>query len=871
MKGKAASQRRIGVKARLLYALGAALATLNALWFGRWMIGKAAAHPDGVIFWASIALFAGLAGYVLTRKIYGYLPTTDIFNPNAFLLLAALGAATYAGRVLYMVNETSGIPKIEELVSEQTNITIAGLAFVISLIVCATLVIRKEAKPAEMISGVLGGTFFGTMVLGLAYVAWQIVSAYDGQGVLIYSGLAILVPTFLFIAPVTVVMVQEYLKEWPFYRNRLGGITGRGGAARFAGFYWFTRLDGGQRRRKRNRARMYMGNTTWESETRLGGREIVLDSDNHMLTVAMTGGGKSYYAAWNVLPEWKGGAFIFDPKGEHTAVTLGARQRLGACHVFDPWNLAEQIKNKATFNPLEEIDLNNVRARSDMMQIVDACIEYKADSNESSEHFRESARTIFLGIMVHVLTRFPAEHHNLPAIYDTFLMGHPDHGAANPQDFADLVTDMGTNEAVGKAPMDAAKILLEAADRERGGFMTTLSRNLRWTNDPAIRPAIQKSSMKMRNLKQRGESFYLVAPFEYMSEHRRLMRCVLNMALLSCREDTPKDRERVLFCLDEFAQLGFVKSVVEGLDTSRGRDVKLWVFFQKVEQMKGLYGSPSVFTASCDTQFFAVNDQDTKELISDMCGDYVESYYEGDSYNEHKRPLRTPKDVGEELAKDSGFQYVFAAGVPSPLRLGLVPFKKRHRNLPNYKAAAAPKSSVEQQKREQHDRSKAIGLAHYWGGILEGNPHDQERREAISQLKGIGGDFAAEYLINYYYFGLKPGISKTAYDEAIRELERLEFSQSLPSFEELNGRAASAEPETAEDAPEATTEPQDGAKVHDMNDARVRRSWETFDPEADYGAFYDRHGDSLSREEMEQLQKHMAEQERRMNEGNDDT
>ena len=297
---------------------------------------------------------------------------------------------------------------------------------------------------------------------------------------------------------------------------------------------------------------------------------------------------------------------------------------------------------------------------------------------ENSRHFREAAETILVGIIAHVLSEFPPEYHNLPSVYDTLLTGDPDGGAADPEAFRDLVNAMAINETMGRAPMDAAKLLISAGENEGGGFVTTTANALRWVNTPSLRPFLMKSTFKMSDMKLNRATVYLVCPFEYMSPHKRFLRTVLNLALLSTREGTSD--QKTLFLLDEVAQLGVMRPIKEGLNTLRDRGVKLWVFFQNIGQLQEHYSNWIDFISACDKQFFAINDNRTAQFIHDTLGKYIDRWQEGiegeTRHIEKTKDLRTVSDILDELKEGSKKQYILPAD-GNPMILKTVPFYKR--------------------------------------------------------------------------------------------------------------------------------------------------------------------------------------------------
>jgi type IV secretion system protein VirD4 len=80
---------------------------------------------------------------------------------------------------------------------------------------------------------------------------------------------------------------------------------------------------------------------------------------------------------------------------------------------------------------------------------------------------------------------------------------------------------------------------------------------------------------------------------------------------------------RILMLLDEFAQLGHIRPVVEGISLVGGYGVLFWVIIQDLAQLKGLYRDnwETIF-ANCDVkQCFGTNDWTTADLLSRMTGE----------------------------------------------------------------------------------------------------------------------------------------------------------------------------------------------------------------------------------------------------------
>ncbi len=683
---KAAAQRKTGIKARgyylvcgLIVALYAYLYSLDQIFliwdnFKNVIESKDFAFSlEGRIIIQQMALLLAAictSWYVLTGNRFSYftvnkhLPKLDGFA-IFFMVIYFVGYLDLASINDYMRKEEIPLPLV---------------------ILFPLMVLGAIGSIVEKIHGWLGLPFpdaekyIYPLILPAMFIASYFFDL-GGHSTTFLIVTVIGIPFAIFYVPVFVMVAKEYIKEHPEYRKMF--IFGRGGAARWGGLYSYLKYDFNDFMRKNESkdAPIYCGWTLWYDDVKLGGRHIGLDSDSMMLTVAAMGGGKSLYAAWNTLLLWPGGAFVLDPKGEHAQRTIDVRSEIASSHVIDPWGEVPHLYEGgtgATFNPLEEININSPNAKDDIFQIVESCILQEADENANAKHFRENAQKIMTGVIAHVLSEYPEKDHNLPTIYDIILTGDADGIASDPKAFDLLVDRMAVNDAMGRAPMDAAKVLKEAGENERGGFVTTLATGLSWVNTPVLRPILMKSSFKLGDIKGTRETVYLVIPFEHMKNHSRFLRTVVSLGLMSCRAHA-EHHFKTLYMLDEFPQLGTFRPIKEGLVTLRSRDVKIWMHLQNLGQLKERYGNWQDFMSSCDKQFFAVNDFGTAEEISDMLGEYVERWLEGKegstSYIDKNRSLRSPSEVMEELKKGSRLQYVLPAD-GLPMRLKLVSFKK---------------------------------------------------------------------------------------------------------------------------------------------------------------------------------------------------
>lgn len=540
-------------------------------------------------------------------------------------------------------------------------------------------------------------------------------AAFDAINPLLWGIVLVHIPVSLIFLPAVGFVAWEAVKERPFYRRWFVRGGKGGGGARFGSVATFMRYDftdpldhakikrtgeDGEREaldRLPFKAPVFLGETMPSLDPKLGCRPIGLDSEQHLLTAGLTGGGKSVYAVWNVLPVWQGGAFVLDPDGKHWEQTREDRSRYGSCWALDFWEETplddwskryggEGFSNSAHYNPLAEIDLEAITARQDLNAVINAVLPEEKDESANSKHFREMSHKVLMGYIVHVLTTFDEVHHTLIGVYDTILYGHPDAAAPAPELEQKLFTEMGLNPAVGGIAVTAAKALQKAGEGEEGGYRNTIAKALEWVKDAPFAKYMRKSSFRLRDIQNKKQTVYVVMDIENIRDYGAFWRILINQGFLACREEAPHDK-RTLFVMDEFAQLDTFKNAKEGLVTLRKRGIKLWILVQHLRQLQDRYGSIEDFTGQCDVQLFGVNDAFTAGWASQRLGNYIDRWQEGEDANrrtqEHRRPLRTPEEVMEELRLKSGIQYLFPAD-GLPLMLRTVAFHKNFKDRTGY-------------------------------------------------------------------------------------------------------------------------------------------------------------------------------------------
>lgn len=498
----------------------------------------------------------------------------------------------------------------------------------------------------------------------------------------------IAVPIIIFYSLNLKMITKEYVKEMPLYRRWF--ILGkRGESARWGSFYeYFKRDFSGFFAKNRSkiywseRSKVYYGRTYFEHDTSFSGRHIGSISEQHHITVAGTGGGKSRDAIWNTLLSYAGGVIAFDPKGEHTLVTGKRRAQSRPFHVLDPYKLTKS-PYASFWNPLDEIDPKSPHAREQIKTLVSASLYIDRAESANSAHFRENAQMILRGFIAYVLTdpSIDDNKRNLGTVFDLIKTGDPTGERYSAADINLLIQKkMPVNTHINGAARDASDLLMRVSDKEAGSYLSTISRGIDWINSTNVRRIIsEKSDFSLRDAKAKEASIYLVLPEDYMAEQSRFVATFFSMALHLCGNTiTPQpknSKRRVLFLFDEFAQLRHFTPAEEKITIARGSYLKFWIILQNMEQLTKVYDRPSDFTGSSDMQFFALKSTDRESIrfINDALGEYTET--NGDET--HYYDLLPESEIAEFLDAGNDGQII----IPDkgrPLMLRRIPYYKNY-------------------------------------------------------------------------------------------------------------------------------------------------------------------------------------------------
>ncbi|MBI1215948.1 MAG: IncP-type conjugal transfer protein TraG [Alphaproteobacteria bacterium] len=396
------------------------------------------------------------------------------------------------------------------------------------------------------------------------------------------------------------------------------------------------------------------------------------DGDEHVLVVAPTSTGKSVGIALPTGLVWRESYLTLDLKGENWRLTSGLRRSFGPVFRFDPTSGTTH-----RYNPLTQIRRGENEVR-DAQALADMLVDPEGGLRERS-HWQLRAFELLVAAMLWTL--YVEERKTLSGLGD--LLSDPDRPVLVL--FEDMLTRPIKDGAPHPVVAAGARQLLDMAEAERSGVVSTALGFLTLYRDPVLARATETSDFSIDDLVSGPSpvSLYLVIPPEDMSRLKALLRLILNQLLKRLTEIAARmdgKGRRVLLLLDEFPQLGRLDFFEYALAYIRGYRIKACLIAQSLNQIAQAYGERSSILENAHIRVaFACNDDRTAMRISDMLGATTETRaqmnYAGSrmapwlnhttvSRQEVPRPLLTPGEVMQLPADDA---LILPGGAP-PIR-----------------------------------------------------------------------------------------------------------------------------------------------------------------------------------------------------------
>lgn len=356
------------------------------------------------------------------------------------------------------------------------------------------------------------------------------------------------------------------------------------------------------------------------------GRNIGVDDNRHVVTIAGSRAGKSATSLMSNLLTWDGSAMVVDPKGELAINTAMHRAKMGQdVFILDPFGevTGEAEKFRTSFNPLDELRAGDPRdVVDDASTLADALI---TSDGRTNDHWSMSAKNLIRGLCLYVLHRRPQDASlvDVRALLTSPAEREKKAPADAPMALADHFEAMTKEDAFDGVLAGMGSTMAGKPKSERGSIISTAIEQTSFLDSIPMREHLAEQGLpSMRALKRKPTTIYLVLPSSRMGTHFRWLRAVLTQAMTALERTENATGRPVLFVLEEFPTLGHMRLIEASAGLMAGYDVKLWTVLQDLSQLKAHYpNSWETFLGNAGIiEAFGNADMTTLEYLSKRMG-----------------------------------------------------------------------------------------------------------------------------------------------------------------------------------------------------------------------------------------------------------
>ena len=319
---------------------------------------------------------------------------------------------------------------------------------------------------------------------------------------------------------------------------------------------------------------------------------------------------------------------VIDPKGENAAMMPGS---INVPYlVFNPWHTLGLPS--IPINPLDVIDPESNEAHSDAIKIAAMLIPYGKDDKP---FFTDRARQLVQTIILHLIYQKPLHRRTIPELYRII---------ADESRLQEALEIAGTYKPIQNKANDFLGAMRRGSD-SWADIIGTANNALSIFDDPAIKKAVSSPPDHVReyylNLASSwmARRIYVVIKDTRLEDYQPLSRVIIGSLMMMAMR---RPGRRVVFYLDEFTKLGYMKIIEEAMTTYTTYNICCWPFIQNLSELKNVYPNTwEGFIANAYiTHFFGTSDLTTLKMISEMLGNQT-VYTRNESSSQSQSTNRT--------------------------------------------------------------------------------------------------------------------------------------------------------------------------------------------------------------------------------------
>ena len=428
------------------------------------------------------------------------------------------------------------------------------------------------------------------------------------------------------------------------------------------------------------------------------GRQIGVDDNRHVVTIAGSRAGKSATSLMSNLLTWDGSAIVIDPKGELATATAETRAAKGQdVFILDPFGEVKDTpaeRYRADYNPLDELrETDPDDVIDDAAMIGEALI---TNDGRQQDHWAMSAKNVIRGLTLYAKYRMEKRGKRASLLDVRQMITAP------------LGDDDKTPDKDREWLSTVFKLMMEVDDQdgviagvggtmagkpkgERGSIISTAVEQTSFLDSTPMRDHLAGGDLDtLRVLKRKPTTIFLVLPASRMATHFRWLRLILMQAMACMEREKNQTGKDVLFVLEEFPTLGYMRQIEAAAGLMAGYGVKLWTVMQDLSQIKALYpNSWETFIGNAGiVEAFGNTDATTLDYLSKKIGNTLAVQQQPESLSIEARaagapgsrdqiisaPLIAPHELALAFSREKQNKLVMLAG-RKPFTIGRIFWK----------------------------------------------------------------------------------------------------------------------------------------------------------------------------------------------------
>ena len=324
--------------------------------------------------------------------------------------------------------------------------------------------------------------------------------------------------------------------------------------------------------------------------------------DGHIMVVGGAGSGKSSCIAIPSLLSWEAPVFAIDIKGELFAYSNHSPKR--KILVFNP---LDTDPNALGYDPYYLLKHATDKVQ-ESQAIAHALIPLPP--NTLDPFWIQSAQNLYVGAIPYFFSRNFSFVETVTAILDTKI--------------TELLNEIYTGDAEHARRFVSG--LLDMKPQVVSSILTVLSNHIMIfaTNESVINCLTKKINITPEDLED-GWDIYVHIPENLLKQWKGLLTLIVSQFLNHAEKRPDMTAKPILFLLDEFARLGKLEGVVDGLATLRSKKITIAIILQSLAQLDLHYGKEARQVIADTCQYKAVlnvTDVESQEYFSKAVGTY---------------------------------------------------------------------------------------------------------------------------------------------------------------------------------------------------------------------------------------------------------